>query len=164
MKYPSILTFVLVIILVHLKCDHGLSPSDATIITGISGVITYEDNWPPPDSLIQLRLVAFKKFPPQNVIVEVLTGDAIVYPPIDSSSLNFYVNIQEYLMKLPQDTFEYIVVAQQFGSDILNDWRAVGQYDTDSDSLPTTIILKENDLFQNINIHVDFDNLPIQPF
>lgn len=96
MKYPLIFTFVLVIIFVHLKCDHGLSPSDATKITGISGVMTYEDNWPPSDSLIELRLVAFKKFPPQNVIVEVLTGEAIVYPPIDSSSLNFNVNLQGY--------------------------------------------------------------------
>jgi hypothetical protein len=163
-KYPFILTFIFTIIFLTIECNHGLSPSDAAIITGISGIITYEDNWPPADSLLELRLVAFKKFPPQNVIVEVLTGEAIVYPPIDSSSLNLNVNIQQYLMELPPDTFEYIVVAQQFGSDILNDWRAVGQYDTDSDSLPTAIIVEENDLFQNINIHVDFENLPIQPF
>lgn len=151
-----------IILLLH--CDHGLSPSRTPAITGVQGVITYEDNWPPPDSLKQLRLIAFKKFPPQNIIVEVLTGEAIVYPPIDSSSLRYYVDREEYFLKLPPDTFEYLVVAQQFGDDIFDDWRAVGQYDTDEDSLPTPIILKKDTLLQNINIHVDFENLPIQPF
>ena len=163
-RYLIGMGFLLSGILIFSRCDHGLSPADATVVTGISGEITYEDNWPPADSLKDLRLVAFKKFPPRNIVLEVLSGEAIVYPPIDSASLQFYVTSQEYSMELPPDTFEYIVVAQRYGDDVFNDWRAVGQYDTDEDSLPTPIILKENTFLKNINIHVDFENLPIQPF
>ena len=44
-------------------CDHGLAPPSENQRTAISGTITYQ-NWPPADSLKDLRLVAFKEYPP----------------------------------------------------------------------------------------------------
>ncbi|NIT60274.1 MAG: hypothetical protein GWN00_29920 [Aliifodinibius sp.] len=160
----------LTFLLVH-NCNHGLSPSSTKKtnpddLSGISGAIVYQ-NWPPGDSLKDLRLVAFRDFPPQNIFVEIITGNAIVYPPIDTSAhLQFNVQFEEYIMELPPDTFEYIVVAHQFGEDRFSQdsWQAVGQYDTDSDSLPTPIVVIEDSLLENINITVDFKNRPIQPF
>jgi len=170
MKYlPVSILFALVFLFV-IQCEHGLSPSDAKQIpknvNGISGVIIYK-NWPSVDSLKDLRLVAFRKFPPQNIFLEIINGTAIVYPPIDTSAhLIFHVPFEEYIVGLPPDTFEYIVVAHQFGEDRFSEesWQAVGQYDTDSDSLPTPIIITEKTFLENININVDFKNLPIQPF
>jgi hypothetical protein len=168
MKYlPVAILFALVFSFV-IRCEHGLSPSDAKQIpknvNGISGAIIYK-NWPSADSLKDLRLVAFRKFPPQNILTEILNKTAIVYPPIDTSAhLEFYVPFEEYVMGLPPDTFEYIVVAQQYGDNIATDWRAVGQYDTDEDSLPTPIIITEKTFLEGININVDFKHLPIQPF
>ena len=54
-------------------CDHGLKPTEeeSSSITGISGLITYQ-NWPAPDSLKDLRLVVFKNYPPDNIFNEVL--------------------------------------------------------------------------------------------
>lgn len=168
MKYLPVVILVFLFFLFVVQCEHGLSPSDAKQIpqnvTGISGFILYQ-NWPSPDSLKNLRLVAFRNFPPQNILAEVLSGSAIVYPPIDTSAtLKYNVPFEEYTMPLPPDTFKYIVVAQQYGDNIATDWRAVGQYDTDTDSLPTPIIIKENTFLEDININVDFKNLPIQPF
>ena len=168
MKYFPVGILILLIFLFVVHCDHGLSPSDAKQIpqnvTGISGFILYK-NWPSPDSLKNLRLVAFRNFPPQNILTEVLSGSAIVYPPIDTSAhLEYNVPFEEYTMPLPPDTFQYIVVAQQYGDNLATDWRAVGQFETDSDSLPTAIIIREKTFLENVNIYVDFKNLPIQPF
>jgi len=41
-------------------CDRGLGP--ITEETGFSGVITFK-NWPPPEKVLELRLVAFEEFP-----------------------------------------------------------------------------------------------------
>jgi hypothetical protein len=168
MRYLPVVILISLIFLFVIQCEHGLSPSDAKQIpqnvTGISGFILYK-NWPSPDSLKDLRLVAFRNFPPQNILAEVLSGSAIVYPPIDTSAhLLYNVAFEEFTMPLPPDTFKYIVVAQQYGDNIATDWRAVGQYDTDNDSLPTAIIIEENTFLEGINIDVDFKNLPIQPF
>lgn len=172
MKRVVILVLLFMTFLLVYRCDHGLSPSKTTKtgsnnLTGISGVIIYQ-NWPQPDSLKDLRLIAFRKFPPQNIFGQIVSGEAVVYPPgIDiSAHLPFNVPFEEYIMELPPDTFEYIVVAHQFGEDRFSQgsWQAVGQYDPDSDSLPDPVIIIPDSLLENININVDFKNLPFQPF
>ena len=171
MKYLPVIILVFLIFLFAVRCEHGLSPpnkknTNPNNLTGISGVIIYKNyqNWPSPDSLFDLRLVAFPHFPPQNPYYEIFTKIAKVYPPIDTSAhLQFNVLYEEYVMELPPDTFEYILVAQQY-EDSLTSWLSVGQYDTYSDSLPTPVIVIQDSLLENININVDFKNLPIQPF
>ncbi|NIV13861.1 MAG: hypothetical protein GWN62_22065 [Aliifodinibius sp.] len=97
-----------------------------------------------------------------------MNGNAFFYPEggiaADSSHLPFYVDNVNFRFELPPGTYEYVVIAHLFGNNPLADWQAVGQYDTDSDSLPTPVALGEEQLLENILINVDFDNLPIQPF
>ena len=153
------------------QCDKGLTPVEklppviTDTISGISGTV-YFTNWPPPDSLYELRIVVFKKFPPDNLIVEVLTGQAIIYPAAleDTVSLPFYVDSLEYAFEMEPGTYEYVVVAHRYGPNRAADWQAVGQYDTDADSLPTPVTVMDSVLLRNIDIFVDFKNLPIQPF
>jgi hypothetical protein len=158
---------VVILLLIFLPgCDHGLEPPKENVRTAISGIISYQ-NWPPPDSLLDLRLVAFKEYPPTNIFFEVTSGRAIVYPPILNEGLPLNVTDYTYIMDLPAGEYAYLVVAQQYGINITSDWRAVGQYDTTGtglDSIPTTIMLKENRVLDSINIRVDFHNLPYQPF
>jgi len=166
MKSIIRLIFLILLISFYFSCDHGLAPPEEEIPpepTGIAGTL-YFRNWPPPDSLFDLRLVVFKNYPPTNILGELLSGNAFVYPPLDSTNLPFYVDSLQYLMKLPAGRYEYVVVAQQFGPNLYSDWRAVGQYDTDTDSLPTPIEVKENRLLKGIDVFVDFKNLPVQPF
>jgi len=148
------------------SCDHGLEPPKER--TAISGTITYQ-NWPPADSLKDLRLVAFEEYPPLDIFSEIISGQAVVYPPIAAPAGLPMNNIEsyDYIMDLPAGNYAYLVVAQLYGNNITADWRAVGQYDTTGsglDSIPTAITLAQNQVLDSINIHVDFHNLPYQPF
>jgi hypothetical protein len=160
------LLFILLLFLLCLQtsCDHGLKPPEAR--TGISGVIRYQ-NWPPADSLIDLRLIVFNNYPPGDIFFEITSGRAVVYPPLGPESLPFYVDSTEYFVDLAPGRYEYVVIAQQFGENLTSDWWAVGQYDTTGsgrDSIPTSIDVVENTVLDLIDIDSDFKNKPPQPF
>ncbi len=148
----------------NVGCDHGLTPPAEVPagISGISGTILYT-NWPDLQTIKNLKIVVFKKFPPGDILGEVLSGEATAYPPDLNKSLPKGVDSTTYVIELKSGVYEYVVVAQQFGG--LYDWRAVGQYDTTAqDSLPTAIEVPANIFLEKIDIVVDFNNLPIQPF
>ena len=147
------------------SCDHGIEPpKENRLITGIEGTIFYS-NWPPQDSVILLKLVIFKDFPPVDILSEVINGNAIVYPELLAETIPFGQDSFSFQVQLETGTYGYIAVAQQYGPDVFNDWRAVGQYDiTPADSLPSSITVTQDSLLRNIDIFVDFNNLPIQPF
>ncbi len=156
----------LIVFVIFPSCDHGLKPTgvDADGRAGIRGYISYQ-NWPPADSLNDLRLVVFKNYPPGDILGEVLSGNATVYPGLNESNLPYYADTTYFLLELDPGVYEYVVVAQQFGSNISSDWLAAGQYDTvPTDPLPTSITVKPGGILGNINIKVDFKDLPIQPF
>ena len=147
-------------------CDHGLGPVGQTIPEGhMSGVIRYS-NWPPLDSLLDMRLVAFRVFPPANIVDEVLLGRAFVYPPLGDTALTpFFVDSLRYSVTLPSGQYKYVVVAQRFGPDLYADWRPVGQYDLDTNlAVPSPVTIAPNDTSGDIDIHVDFRNPPPPPF
>jgi len=148
------------------SCDHGLKPLEEKYsqMSGISGTLSFI-NWPSADNLYDLRLVVFKKYPPGDIFEELGNGRAHVYPAIGQDGLPFYVDTTAYIMELDAGDYEYIAVAQQFGSNIFEDWLAAGQYDTlFTDELPTPITVRSGEILEHLNIHVDFDNLPPQPF
>lgn len=149
-------------------CDHGLNPNDIEpeiLLTGISGTITFQ-NWPAVDSLYNLRIVAFISYPPENIINELMLGLAFAYPAIfDTAHIPYNVDSYDYVFELSPGTYEYICVAQQYGPWLYMNWRSVGQYDIEMETAePTAIEVIQDSLLKNINIYVDFKNLPIQPF
>lgn len=160
---------LIVLALALVGCDKGLSPSATPPPPSpkgyMSGLVRYQ-HWPPSDSLHDLRLVAFRVFPPTNIVNEVLLGRAIVYPSLgDTALVPFFVDSLCYGFDLPVGEYQYIVVAQQFGPTITTDWRAVGQYDLDSNfAIPSSVTILEDDTTINININVDFRNPPPPPF
>jgi hypothetical protein len=147
-------------------CDKGLVPTEPPPGPGaLSGLITYA-SWPPPDSLFDLRIVAFRDFPPEGIVSSVLGGEAAVYPPIgDTALVPFFVDSLRYAFDLPSGRYEYLAVAQQYGPNLFTDWRPVGQYDLDTNlAVPTPIDVPPGDTLRNIIIHVDFANPPPAPF
>jgi len=148
-------------------CDHGLAPPEntgPTKPTGISGTIFYK-NWPPQDSVKNLKVVVFKNYPPKDILSEVINGNAKTFPEDLTESMPYGVDTTDYLINLKPGTYAYTVVAHQYGDDIFNDWQAVGQYDlTPQDTLPTPITVITDSIIGGINIYVDFDSLPSQPF
>ncbi len=156
----------LIVLFIFPACDHGLKPTGVNSEgkSGITGYISYQ-NWPSPDSLIDLRLIIFRYYPPDNILNEVLSGNATVHPGLNDSSLPFYTDTTDFVVELEPGVYEYVVVAQQYGSNISTDWLAVGQYDTVlTDPLPTNITVEPGKFLQAININVDFNDLPLQPF
>ncbi len=159
-----LIVFTIAVLIFAAACDHGLSPKGSgRPQTGISGTIYYQ-NWPPADSLLDLRLVVFNNYPPAGILDEVINNRATVYPPLGPETLPMNVDSTNYTVVLKSGRYAYIVVAQQFGPDVFNDWLAAGQYDVTPDSLPTAVDVVQDSLLTGIDIFVDFHNLPVQPF
>lgn len=155
-------TYTIILVLFLLACDHGIDPGKVDIVqkkNGISGTIYYQ-NWPPQDSLYNLKLVVYKDYPPENLMDEVVE----YYPEIFSENLPYKVDSTTYIVELDTGQYEYIVVAQQYGEFIYFDWWVVGQYDTTlQDSIPTGITVLQDSIIPDINIFVDFDSVLFIP-
>ena len=159
-KMQNNLIFILFFLFFTISCDSGLKPQpeNTSYVRGTIKYINSTDNWPPVDSLKDLRVVAFKHFPPDNIIQEVLSGQAYY----TNSSLPFYVDSSSFVLEIKDSPVElkYIAVAQQFGGII--DWLVVGVYSDNNDSAKTLYVEKGKNY--QIQINVDFKNLPKQPF
>ena len=57
-----------------------------------------------------------------------------------------------------------VVAALRYGDNIMADWRVIGLYTTGDVNIPTPLDLTGNSARHDINITVDFANLPPQPF
>src|ERR1043166_2340739 len=72
----SILVAFFFVLLLSPACEQGLSPESLqhpTSTYGIKGTVHFR-NWPPQDSIVDLRVVSFKHLPSQNILDEVLQG------------------------------------------------------------------------------------------
>lgn len=157
MKQPLSIPFALLLCasLFFASCEGGLEPPmDEPNPTGvITGTITYTGEWPPEDSLKELRFVPLKS-PPQTAQDIFADIDNLVF----SEQLDFYVERDTFTVNnVPNGVYVYNTVAQQYGERILQDWRPVGVYDENNG-----MIIVEGDT-SSISIHVDFDNLPPFP-
>ena len=58
---------LLALLLIYTGCDHGLEPPDALPLGSIRGTVTYVGEWPPSDSLNDLRFFALP-FVPRDML------------------------------------------------------------------------------------------------
>ncbi len=156
------------VVLCYAGCGDDLKPPDNTQQppTGrFSGVIRYS-HWDSAGTVNDLRLVAFRNFPLTDLLNEVQAGRAFVYPAFgDPSHLPFLVDSTTYNVTVPVGIWKYVAIAQQFGPSVTTDWRAVGQYDLDTNLYdPSSIVVAQDSTTSNIDINVDFDHLPPPPF
>lgn len=146
--------------------DHGLAPPPPpelqTEEPGFGGIITVNSPWSPPDSLFDLRVVAFLNYPPGDIIEEVTNERAII-----SETLSFNKDTLHYRMNTGDlsASFQYIAVVQRYGENIFDNWRAVGVYTLSGDpTLPSSIVLNGSVYIPDIHIGINFYDLPPQPF
>ena len=143
-------------------CTHGLEP--LPVQPGFGGTIRFVSPWPPADSVKDIRVVAFYTYPPKNIIGEVLSGQAKVYPPIGSTPLPTFVDSLKYTFDTDPATFQYVVVALQYGSNVFSDWKVVGAYGySHGTGVPKPVIIPEDSYVKGIDIEVDFKNTPPTP-
>lgn len=181
----TLLLIPVVLVVLHSGCDDGMGPIVEP--TGFSGVITYK-NWPSQDSLLELRLVVFEEIPTDSagLIAEVIKGAtnqadlrAAIYPPLgpghsvaeamDSLYRNRADSVRYVFLKegtwLKEKTYKYVVLAWRFGTNYFKDWVPAGVYSTAPDGFePTAIVIRANRMREDVNISVDFHNLPPIPW
>lgn len=170
LRLPALYCGVILLLLLLVSCDGGLDPltarQQAESKPAISGLITYrggEAAWPPADSIKDIRVVAFTRYPPPDIIAEVLGQKAFftVTMPVAVDSSSYKIE----LPSPPPPAIAAIVVAQQYGDDITQDWRVIGIYSVTGDNTqPSALDLTTQTVWKNINITVDFSDLPPQPF
>lgn len=155
-------------IIIAAGCDGGLNPDDARKTGGkafLSGTIHYEGGsggWP-QDSVYGMRIAAFRQAPPyirDSLISIVLAGEAY----FTLQSLPLYVDSNNFMLEIPDAPVElrYITAAMQTDSSIYSQM-AAGIYSESGNFEPSTLFIEAGDT-ASINIFVDFDNLPPQPF
>lgn len=162
--YTAIFIFFEVSIVVSfVGCGKGLDPGPEPQPYGIAGTIRFQ-HWPPQDSVHDLRVVMFKHFSPQDILSEVLRGNAKYSESLVSAYDRDSASYTLFLSPLPPGRYEYVVVAQQYGPNLQSHWRAVGVYYANNDTTrPGVVFVPENTVVHGINMNVDFQNLPPQP-
>jgi len=161
--------FFLVGVLLLPSCDTGLSPLNEP--SGFRGVVRFR-NWPPPDSVREIRIVAFERYPTDSagIIATLLAGQAAVYPELERRLPRFVDSIEyEFTTKkglnLKVTNYQYVIVAQQYGSNVLADWRPAGVHSrrpNSFDPAPVRVLLHR--IIPNIDIDVDFNTPPPRPW
>ena len=156
-------------------CDKGLAPpvpEPWTEFSGFSGVLHFQ-NWPPVDSVQELRVVAFHKYPSDSssILQLLISGEAVVFPPIGTKSLLRYgADTISYVMttdstSLAVGTYEYVVVAQKYGPNIFADWAPAGLYTKNLGSFdPSPVEVIFHRITPGYDIYVDFHKPPPKPW
>lgn len=143
-------------------CDHGLSPESADVDPGFGGTLTVTGEWPPADSVRDFRVVAFRNYPPKDILSEVINGSAVFSDelPYGEDSIEYVIQDESL-----EGSFAYVVVAQNFGEDPFQDWRAVGVFTLAGDvTAPSAVDLGSGSFITPVDITVNFYDLPPQPF
>ena len=141
-------------------CGDGLSPELGLV--GMEGTITVVSTFPPLDSLVTLRIVAARKYPPQDIVTEYSAGRLLV-----SDALTLDARTQTFQLRQGdlKGVFEYVCVAQQYGPNPFSQWRVVGVYSVTGDKTAHSAIdFGSGRYLRGIDIRVDFYDLPPQPF
>jgi hypothetical protein len=150
-------------------CDKGLEPLNEP--SGFSGVIRLR-NWPPPDSALELRLVAFESYPSDtsSIIRALFAGQAVVYPPVGSTGFPKFVDSIAYVFSnegaiIKVAEYDYIALAWRYGTNFLVDWRPAGVYTLNPETFePASVRVLLHRITPGIDIDVDFHNLPPKPW
>lgn len=161
--------FIALFLVLYPSCDTGLTPLNEP--SGFRGVVRFK-NWPSADSVRELRIVAFESYPTDSsgIIPALLAGTAAVYPELERRLPTFVDSIEyEFTTKnglnLQLRNYVYIILAQQYGPNVFNDWRPAGVYaarPNSFDPAPVRVLLHR--IVPNIDIDVDFNNPPPRPW
>ena len=169
--YLVTLCFAVAWALVNSGCNHGLSPAlvATTLASGFGGTIYYRGEW--PDNVGQNKLVAskvYRRFHDINEILSlVLTTDSIRVFPSASLSDNLPTNVDSssYKFHLQPAEYRYVAVVQAHGDPLdFANWKIVGVYGDSVNGFPRTVDVGQDQIVNGIDLVVDFDHPPPQPF
>lgn len=160
MKYILISIFIILLS----SCDGGLEPlgvEQKSILDVSLKFVDSDKNWPPQDSILALRVAAFKKMPDSSIINDIIAGNAY----FDFTSLPLFVDSAGTRFEITDAPVDlvYIAAVQQFDS-LITSQRVVGIYTVTGDKTKPSQLKVEKGKNYSINIDIDFNNLPPMPF
>lgn len=146
------------------SCQEGLDPTTQlgeSFLKGKIIIVSGKNSWPVPDSALELRVVGFKDYPPKDLLNEIVSGNAFI-----SDTLPRFLDTIPYELKVEKPPVEirYLVAALRYGT--IFEWKAIGVYSDEMtyERKPKSIFVSKGKVIENVNILVDFKNLPKQPF
>jgi hypothetical protein len=160
------LTFICILLI---GCDRGLEPPPPAEL-GFAGTVYFVGTWPPDSTIISLWIFASQIYPIDStrVISGLLSSPRTIFLyPSMSQSLPTHIDSIDYSFPLPAAVYKYIGVIQQVSAitNGIRAFRVVGFYKDSTDILqPGIVRVNEEKQVEGINITVDFDNPPPQPF
>lgn len=167
MRYIFYFLLSLIIILIASSCQDGLAPiGNINPNSFIQGTIRYvggKSKFPDSSKVFGIYAAAFKKFPSDSsgLVNEFLMGNlylTLESLPYPSDSSEFTLEIIDAPVNI-----EYIVIAMQTDSSIESQM-AIGVYTESGDNTNPSQLYIDKSKTYHINIKVDFDSLPPQPF
>jgi hypothetical protein len=168
------ISFSVILALVLSGCVGGINPADYAGNALLRGTVRYvrgagASNFPPKDSLFELRVVVFKQIPRDTNLVQTLAnGDAFFSASLLDTAyaggIPFSVEIPQAQIADSSVMIRYVAVGQQYGKNIFSDWRVVGVYSSDSVFTPKSIRATPGLVINDMIIDVDFLRIPPQPF
>lgn len=164
MKLNKKIINLILLFVVIVSCDEGLKPPDKSGKSYIAFNFFYVggvEKWPDSTEMKAMRFVAFKSYPPKDILQDVIDGEAY----FTFLSLPLYVESSSKLIEIPDtpQKLEYLVAAWQY-MDSLSAQKVAGVYTESGDNTkPSSIFLDKGDT-AIIDIFIDFENLPPQPF
>jgi hypothetical protein len=139
-----------------LSCDKGLEPPG---VTSISGKVHFVNM--PADS-VNIFAVVLVQPPAPFTAATLISGYGVYVLPFTLSNTSFRDTNYSINVK-PDSTYHYLGVAQNYGYNLLTDWRVVAFAHDDKDSAQS-FTLKSGEQRTGVDLTVRFDSLPRQPF
>jgi hypothetical protein len=158
---------ITIICVLLIACDGGLAPPPPAEF-GFSGTVYFTGQWP-SDNLLSIWIFASQIYPLDSTKVVsglLQTPKTIFLYPSFSESLPFNVDSIPYSFPLRSGSYKYIGIIQQISAfTSIRAFRVVGFYKDSTDaSKPGIVEVNDREPVKGINIEVDFQNPPPQPF
>ncbi len=145
----------LVLLLAGCRIDHGLGPRPATW-SGIEGTVIFQGEW--LEDLEEVRVAVYRNYPPAD------SSDFFRIAGF-SDPISPGVSRAEYRVSLSEGVYEWVVAAgRKAGQGWVEGYVFLAQFTVPSESaLPSAVRVYENLATRDVDLVVDFSDLPDPP-
>ncbi len=162
-----IATFVVSLVFLSCGDDSGLVEYYPT--PALVGKIKFISKVPPVDSLKSMRIGASPFYPLYSTFDSILTQGILTGKIPVTSTLNLEGldsgDVINFTFDLPPGEYKYIALLHQYGTNFLTDWQVISVYgSTKTIPNPKSLTLTQKGKIYDVDLIVDFKNLPPQPF
>lgn len=153
---------LIIALLSFASCDGGLEPPrDKSFLKGKIIFAGGANNWPAVDSIFGVRVAAFRSMPNENILNDIINGNAY----FTLESLPMFVDTAEFEIEIDDAPVDLVYIVAVIQNALPLTAQIVGGvYNTSGDFNQPAVLNIEKGRTYDIEIEVDFDDLPPMPF